>query len=630
MAKELIRPEQFCTVKTRLDLDPTTLHLSEDLQRELDALYKGAVETFQLGKLIKGTIIAIEDNGVLVDIKYKSRGLVPRYEFGEHELKKINSGDEIEVILDQLEDSDGRIVLSYEKAKEMRAWDIVTKLFEDGAPAEGVVTHKVKGGLNVDIGIPAFLPGSQIDLQRVTDFDQYVGQTIKACILKLNKKRGNVIISRRKYLHDQRSEDRKKILETLSEGQIIQGIVKNITNYGVFIDIGGVDGLLHITDMTWGRVAHPSEMVRIGDNISVKVLSFDKNSEKISLGLKQLQTNPWDQISADIAVGNKIKGKISSITDYGLFIEVAPEVEGLVHISEISWTDRITDLNRLYKTGEEVEVLVVSLDKENRRMSLSVKQLGKNPWETVNEQFKSGQTLQGKISNITDFGIFIQLLPGIDGLAHISDLSWTEHIEHPSDRYKLGQEVEAVILAIDKDNKKISLGIKQLTQDPWEKVAEQYPVGSIVDGEISKITNFGAFVKLPNNIEGLMHNTVLNQEQGKKAEEFFTVGQKAQFRIVNINKEERKLALSTLLDDKKPEVKKAEPKKTESKKDSSFAKGSAEASENKQAQPKPQQPKVAAKKEKKEEAPQKVRGSLQIALESAMQKSEKNNKDEDQ
>lgn len=624
MSKELIRPEQFCTVKSKASIDEIPLQLNEELLRELDALYKGAVETFQLGKLITGTVIAVEDSGVLVDIKYKSRGLVPRYEFGEYELKKLHSGDAIEVILDQLEDVNGRIVLSYEKAKEMRAWDAVTKLFENGEPIEGIVTHKVKGGLNVDVGIPAFLPGSQIDLQRVTDFDQYVGQSIKACILKLNKKRGNVIISRRKYLHDQRSEDRKKILETLAEGQVIQGVVKNITNYGVFIDIGGVDGLLHITDMTWGRVAHPSEMVRIGETIGVKVLSFDKNNEKISLGLKQLQTNPWDQINPDIAVGNKIKGKISSITDYGLFIEVAPEVEGLVHISEISWTDRITDLHRLYKVGEEIEVLVVSLDKENRRMSLSVKQLGKNPWETVNEQFKPGQTIQGKISNITDFGVFVQLLPGIDGLVHISDLSWTEHIEHPSDRYKQGQEVEAIVLAIDKDNKKISLGIKQLVVDPWEKVAEEYPAGSIIEGEVSKITNFGAFVRLPNNIEGLVHNTVLSQEQGKKAEEIFTVGQKAQFRIVNINKEERKLALSTLLEEKKQEPKKAEPKKAEQpKREKSEPVRSAQPKQTAKVAENRQQP----KREKKEETQQKVRGSLQIALESAMQKSDKNSQE---
>ncbi len=605
MSKELIRSDQFCTVKSKSKGIQILLELNPELQQELEALYKGAVETFQLGKLIKGTIVSIEDNGVLVDIKYKSRGLVPRYEFSEYELKKLHPGDEIEVILDQLEDSDGRIVLSYEKAKEMRAWDAVTKLFEAGEPAEGIVTHKVKGGLNVDIGIPAFLPGSQIDLQRVIDFDQYVGQTIKACILKLNKKRGNVIISRRKYLHDQRSEERKKILDTLSEGQVIQGVVKNITNYGVFIDIGGVDGLLHITDMTWGRVAHPSEMVKIGDTIAVKVLSFDKNNEKISLGLKQLQSNPWDKISEGLSIGQKIKGKISSITDYGLFVEVAPEVEGLVHISEVSWTDRITDLNRLYKLGDEIEILIVSLDKENRRMSLSIKQLGKNPWEMVNEEFKQGQTIKGKISNITDFGIFVQLLPGIDGLVHISDLSWTEHIEHPSDRYKIGQEVEAVILNIDKDNKKISLGIKQLSNDPWETVAEQYPVGSIVDGEISKITNFGAFVRLPNNIEGLMHNTILTQEQSKKADEFFTVGQKAQFRIININKEDRKLALSTLLEEKKQEPKKQEAKKTRSDEDKP-ARSTAK----------------VVKKEKNEESAPKMRGSLQIALES-MQKSDK-------
>jgi len=615
MAKELIRPEQFCTVKSKANLDPHLLNLSQDLINELDQLYKGALETFQIGKLITGTVIAIEDNGVLIDIKYKSRGLVPRYEFNEHELKKLQPGDTVEVILDQLEDMDGRIVLSYDKAKEMRAWDAVTKLFEEGLPAEGIVTHKVKGGLNVDIGIPAFLPGSQIDLQRVTDFDQYVGQSIKASILKLNKKRGNVIISRRKYLHDQRSEDRKKILETLSENQVIQGVVKNITNYGVFIDIGGVDGLLHITDMTWGRVAHPSEMVKIGDTITVKVLSFDKNNEKISLGLKQLQTNPWDKISDGLAVGQKIKGTISSTTDYGLFVEVAPEVEGLVHISEVSWTDRITDLSRLYKVGQEIEVLIVSLDKENRRMSLSIKQLGKNPWETVNEEFNPGQIIRGKISNITDFGIFVQLLPGIDGLVHISDLSWTEHIEHPSDRYKVGQEVEAVVLNIDKDNKKISLGIKQLSVDPWETVSEQYPINSIIDGEISKITNFGAFVRLPNNIEGLMHNTILTQEQGKKAEEFFTVGQKAQFRIININKEERKLALSTLLEEKKQELKKQEPKKPAPKK--------AKPDETKVATQSTQQKQAKQKKEKKEEPSQKIRGSLQIALESAMQKSDR-------
>jgi small subunit ribosomal protein S1 len=298
------------------------------------------------------------------------------------------------------------------------------------------VTHKVKGGLSVDIGIPAFLPGSQIDLQRVTDFDQYVGQTVTANIIKVNKKRGNVIISRRKFMHEQRADSRKKILEKLNVGETIQGIVKNITNYGAFIDIGGVDGLLHITDMTWGRIAHPSELLRLGETITVKVLSFDKDNEKISLGLKQLTGNPWSQLAATITVGSKIKGSISSITDYGLFVEVEKGVEGLVHISEISWTDRISNLADKYKVGQEIEALVVSLDKDNRRMSLSVKQLEKNPWDAIKEQFNIGDKVKGIISNITDFGIFVQLLPGVDGLVHISDLSWTEHIDHPADLQK--------------------------------------------------------------------------------------------------------------------------------------------------------------------------------------------------
>ena len=595
MAKEVTRPEQFRTIKSKELFEEAELELTEEQKQELEGLYHGIFETFQQGKLVKGSIIKIDSDGVLVDIQYKSRGLIPRYEFGEHELKKLKENDEIEVILDELESAEGTIVLSYEKAKALRAWDAITKLFEENKPVQGAVTHKVKGGLSVDVGIPAFLPGSQVDLQRVTDFDQYVGQTITASIIKINKKRGNVIISRRKYLGDQRSEVRKKTLETLSEGQTIQGIVKNITNYGVFIDIGGVDGLLHITDMTWGRISHPSELVKIGGTVTVKILSFDKNNEKISLGFKQLQENPWEEVNKKLKIGDKIKGRISSITNYGLFVEVAKEVEGLVHISEVSWTERITNLSQRYKVGDEIDVLIVSLDQENRRMSLSIKQLEKNPWEEVNQQFKVGQKIKGNISNITDFGIFVQLLPGIDGLVHISDLSWTEHVEHPSDRYKLGDEVEAVILAIDINNKKISLGIKQLTTDPWEKVEEQYPIGTIVEGKINKITNFGAFIKLPSGIEGLIHNTIVTQEQGKKAEEFFKTGQKVKFRVINVNKNERKLGLSTKLEVEAPKSK--QPKKV----------------------PKPIKEK---RTETREPAAPKAKGSLQLALESALQKEE--------
>ncbi len=604
MAKEVIRPEQFSRVQDKSVLEDIELELSPEQLQELTELYDGMFDSFQPGNIITGKVIQVDSDGVLVDIDFKSRGMIPKYEFGDHELKTFKEGDDIEVMIDTLESAEGNVVLSYEKAKAMRAWNDIMKYYEEDKPVHGVVTHKVKGGLSVDIGIPAFLPGSQIDLQRVTDFDKFVGQTIPAKIIKVNQKRGNVIISRRKYLGDLRSEARKKILGTLDEGQVIQGTVKNITNYGVFIDIGGLDGLLHITDMTWGRIAHPSELVKIGDMITVKVLSFDKDNEKISLGLKQLHENPWETLGDKLEVSKKIKGKVSSITDYGLFVEVAQDIEGLVHISEISWTDRITDLNKRFKIADEVEVLIVSIDKENRRMSLSIKQLEKNPWESVEEQFKIGNKVKGNISNITDFGIFVQILPGIDGLVHISDLSWTEHIDHPRDRYQVSDEVEAIILGIDKENKKISLGIKQLTTDPWENVEAEYPIQSVIDGEISKITNFGAFVRLPNGIEGLTHNTVLAEEQGKKAEELFKPGEKHKFRVTNINKKERKLGLSTKLDATTAPAAKAPSKSKE--KESKAVK--------------------TARKEKKADTTNKVKGSLQMALESAMQ-TDKENKD---
>ena len=629
MSRERILPQEFCTTKDQSRFENSDAVINEQLQAELAELYENVSSSFQEGKIAKGKVISVDSDGILVDINYKSQGFIPRHEFGSHEIKKFKAGDEIEVMIENLENIDGIVVLSYEKAKAMRVWDDITKLFEEEKPVEGIVTHKVKGGLNVDIGIPAFLPGSQIDLQRVLDFDHYVGQTITANILKINKKRGNVIISRRKYLHDLRSGERKKILDTLSEGQVIQGVVKNITNYGVFIEIGGIDGLLHITDMTWGRIAHPSEMVKIGDVVSVKVLSFDRNTEKISLGMKQLTENPWAAVDKTLKAGDKIKGRISSITDYGLFVEVAPHIEGLVHISEVSWTDRITNLSKMFNVGDQIETLIVSLDKDNRRMSLSVKQLEKNPWEAAEKEFKVGQTIKGKISNITDFGIFVQLSSGIDGLVHISDFSWTEHIGHPGDQYKLSQEVEAVILSVDKENKKISLGIKQLTPDPWENIEQTYSVGDIIEGEVSKIANFGAFVKLPSGIEGLLHNSILAYEQsGKKASDLYTVGQKISLRITNINKEDRKVALSTKL-----EASAAQPQPQQAPQQPSL-----QQPQQQQAQTQAQKsPKKFVKRDRDEEkvkhtsstTTSKMKGSLQMALESAMQGVEKDeSKDE--
>ncbi len=551
MAKELLRPEQFSKV-SRI-IDETQLQAAPEHIAELQALYDEAFAQLKPGQLVIGKIIQADSDGVVVDINYKSEGHIPRYEFSDIELKGFNAGDEIEVLLDELESIEGNVVLSYEKAKAQKAWGKILALFESGKPVEGIVTHKVKGGLSVDVGIPAFLPGSQIDLQRVTDFDQYVGQPITAEIIKINRKRGNIIISRRKMLFEERSSARKKILETIAEGQIIQGKVKNITNYGVFIDIGGVDGLLHITDMTWGRIAHPSEVLKIADTIPVKVLSIDKDNNKISLGMKQLTDNPWKTLSEDVKVDSKIKGKISSITDYGMFVAVAPGVEGLIHISEVSWVNRIKDLTKHYSVGQEVEAYVVSLERDNRRMSLSIKRLQGNPWETIAEKYKVGEKIKGAITNVTDFGIFIQLIPGVDGLAHISDLSWTEHIEHPRDRYKIGQDVDAIILSVDKDNKKISLGIKQLSQDPWNTIEKEYPLNSIIDGEVSKITNFGAFVRLPSGIEGLAH---ISEFGDKKIEDTLTVGEKRKFRVTNVNKDDRKLGLSLNLEAK------SEPRKS--------------------------------------------------------------------
>jgi len=550
MSKEFIKPKQFA--KADVVHQEQEFTLSAEQIKDMQELYDGTVGKFSAGQLITGKILEVDSSGVLVDIDYKSNGFVPAYEFPEHELKALIVGSDIEVMIDEIENVNGDVVLSYEQAKAVKAWDRIAKLQEAGLPVEGMVLHKVKGGLSVDVGIPAFLPGSQVDLHRVTDFDQYVGQMVTAEIIKINKKRGNIIISRRKFLAERRDESRKVVLTNLEVGKIIQGVVKNITNYGVFIDVGGVDGLLHITDMTWGRISHPSEIVRIGETISVKVLSIDKENFKVSLGMKQMDKNPWQELDASIQIGSRVKGKVASITDYGVFVEVQKGVEGLIHISEISWTDRISNLQDRFTVGQEVEALVVSLDVDNRRMSLSIKQLEKNPWTAVSEDFKAGQTIKGVISNVTDFGIFVQLMPGVDGLVHVSDLSWTEHIEHPGDLYKRGDKIEAVILSIDEDSKKVALGIKQLKQDPWKTVEADYPVDSIVKGIVAKITNYGAFVKLATGIEGLIYNSELVEQKDEPVKP----GQERELRVINASGEERKLGLSLSL-----EAKKTEPKK---------------------------------------------------------------------
>jgi small subunit ribosomal protein S1 len=519
---------------------------SHEFTQLVAELYADASGKFKSGKLITGRVVSKSSDGVLVNIDYKSDGLLANSEFSDFELEKIHVDDQIEVLIDQVEDVDGNVVLSYQKAKSLKAWDRLAELAAADEPVKGIVTHKVKGGLSVDVGIPAFLPGSQVDTARVNNFDQFIGEEVFCKIIKINKRRGNVIVSRRKYLESLRSEEKKSALEILTEGQVIEGVVKNITNYGAFVDVGGIDGLLHITDISWGRIGHPSEVLKVGDKINVKVLSFDKEHEKISLGMKQLASNPWDDIEGMYPVGAVLEGAISNIADYGLFVEVAKGVEGLVHISEVSWTERIHNLQKHFQIGNKIKVMVLAIDKEGgrMRMRLSIKRLDEDPWAVVFNKFTIGDVVEGAITNITDFGIFVQLHDGVDGLVHISDISWTDHVIHPSDRYKKADVLKVVILGIDKDNKRISLGIKQLDRDPWERIEEEFPIGKVVKGTVSKVTSFGAFIRFNSGVEGLVHISEITNKDVDSVEGLINVGSEYEFKVVRANKAERKLGLS--------------------------------------------------------------------------------------
>lgn len=551
MSKERIKASQFQT------FDPNIIEANEygavalTSDKELQELYNKQSGSYAVNSIVKGSIIEILDAGFRVDIAYKSNGFVSFQEFNKIELENLKLGNTIEVMIEELENSEGTIAVSYERAKATRSWERIALLYKENRPVEGIVTGKVQGGLCVDVGITVFLPGSQIDTQRVTDFDSWIGKKIQAYIIKLMPKRGNVVISRRKYVYEQKSEVRKSIMDGFVEGQIVQGVVKNITKYGAFIDIGGVDGLLHITDMTWSRIEDQTELMKIGDTVTVKILSFDKENEKISLGMKQLTENPWDNLDEAIQAGTTIKGKIISIKDYGIFIEVIRGVEGLVHISEISWTDRITDLHKYFKIGQEVEATVVALERKNRRMSLSIKQLEKNPWEKVLEEYKVGQRIKGKITNVADFGFFVQIAPGVDGLVYVSDISWTQHIKHPSDLYSKGQEIEAVITDINQAKKKIALSIKEITENPWINIAEKVSIGSSVVGKVVKIADFGAFVKLKDiDIEAFIHSSECSDNPAISMNQVLQLDQEFTFKVIRVSSEEQKIGLSLKKEEK--------------------------------------------------------------------------------
>jgi small subunit ribosomal protein S1 len=541
MAKTRIRQDQFRTFDINVLGATEYLDILKQDKNNLAELYKGKHLAHKLNDIISGEIIEKSNDGIVIDIKYKSNGFVQAGEFEKEEYKNINIGDNVDVTIEELENKNSIIALSYEKAKSAKVWKKIAQYYEENKPVEGVITGKVKGGLYVDIGITVFLPGSQIDTQRVTDFDQWVGKKIQAYIIKLMPKRGNVIISRRKYIYDQKSDIRKEVLDNLSVDQVIQGTVKNITKYGAFVDIGGVDGLLHITDMTWSRIEFPTEIIKIGDVISVKVLSFDKETEKVSLGMKQLMDNPWDQLPENITTGSIIKGNIISIKDYGIFVEIMKGVEGLVHISEISWTSKVSDLHKAFEVGQEMETIIASLERKNRRMSLSIKQMEKNPWDVIFDKYEVGQKITGKITNIADFGFFVQIANGIDGLVHVSDISWTQHIKHPSDIYKKDDVVNVIIIDINKQKRKISLSVKELTENPWTKISEKVSVGSYITGSVVNIAEFGAFVKLQNSeIEAFIHASEFPQEN----KEELKIGSEYNFRVIKVSPEEQKIGLS--------------------------------------------------------------------------------------
>jgi small subunit ribosomal protein S1 len=508
-------------------------------------LYEESLKSIQEGGLVRGEIVQVDKEFVLVDIGYKSEGQIPIGEFIDSAgniTAKI--GDKVDVILERREDDEGIIILSKEKAAKIKIWDEIKDIYEKGGIVKGKITSRVKGGLSVDIGLQAFLPGSQISLKPIKDFDSLIGTIHDFKILKYNKRRSNIVLSRRALLETERASLREKTLQNMQEAAVLKGTVKNITEYGLFIDLGGIDGLLHITDMSWGRVGHPSEMYQLGDEITVKVLSFDKQTGRVSLGLKQLKPDPWTKADERYPVGTRIKGRVVSLADYGSFVEVEEGIEGLIHVSEMSWTRKIRHPSQILKVGDTVECVVLNIDSGNKRISLGLKQAEPNPWDIIGERYPVGTTIEGRIKNITDFGIFIGIDEGIDGLVHISDISWTKRIKHPSEIYKKGQEVQAVVLSIDKGNERFSLGIKQLTADPWDAVPIKYKPGTRITGTVTNVTDFGVFVELEEGIEGLIHVSELSKEKGGNPLSRFNVDDVIQAKVINVSRADKKIGLS--------------------------------------------------------------------------------------
>ncbi len=517
----------------------------EETMEELMGIYEESFKRFEEGQVVTGTIIAVDKEYVLVDVGYKSEGRIAINEFrDENGNVNVNLNDRVEVMVEVWDEEAETVILSKEKAEKVKVWDAIKDIYDADGTVEGVITSRVRGGFSVDIGLPGFLPGSQADLRPIRNMDEMVGQTYTFKILKYNRKRSNIVLSRRALLEAEREKARAETLDAIENDKVMEGVVKNITEYGVFVDLGGVDGLLHITDISWGRVKHPSELFSVGDKINVKILSYDFEKERVSLGMKQLTPDPWSLAVEKYPVGSKVTGKVVSLTDYGAFVELEEGVEGLIHVSEMSWTRKIRHPSKIVSVGEMVDAIVLDIKPENRRISLGIKQTVENPWNVISDKYPVGTVIEGKIKNITDFGLFIGIDDDIDGLVHISDISWTKRIKHPSEIYKKNDVVQAVVLDIDKSSERFSLGIKQIQPDPWVTVAERYKVGSEISGVITNITDFGIFVELEEGIEGLVHVSEISKEKVKTPADLFTVGQKINAKVMNINSSERRIGLS--------------------------------------------------------------------------------------
>jgi len=515
-----------------------------EYERLLD-MYDVSFKNFAEGEVVKGIVLQVSESEVIVDVGYKSEGIIPVDEFRDETGKlSIKVGDSVDVLLEKTEDKEGYVVLSKEKAEKMKVWDDVERAYQERRIVTGRVIERVKGGLAVDIGVRAFLPGSQVDLRPVRNLDSLRGQELRMRVIKVNKKRGNIVLSRKAVLEEENAEKKRDTLETLEEGKVLMGTVKNITEYGAFVDLGGIDGLLHITDMSWGRINHPSEVLNVGDEIKVQVLKFDRETERVSLGYKQLKADPWTTATLKYPVAARVKGKVVSLTDYGAFVELEEGVEGLIHVSEMSWSKKVKHPSKILTVGQEVECQVLGIDQEAHRISLGLKQTESNPWSQLVEKYPVGSKIKGKVRNLTEFGAFVEVEEGIDGLIHISDLSWTKRVKHPSEVLKKGDVVDAVVLNIDAENQRLSLGLKQLATDMWDEFFAHHKVGDIVEGKIVRLTNFGAFVELHEGIEGLVHVSELDEKRIEKPEEQFKPGDVFAMKILKINEGEKKIGLS--------------------------------------------------------------------------------------